>query len=147
MLAEPAASAEEAAQAFEHKVYAEFKYDGVRAQLHKRGAEVRLYSRRLEEITESFPEVVKRARALDHDVILDGEIVPFAEGKPLPFQLLQRRLRRQEGFEEAASRAPVRFSSSRRTARNATPWPSLPGPRSWNSNLNPPTCVSLTMTW
>jgi DNA ligase-1 len=47
--------------------------------------------------------------ALDHDFISDGEIVPFSDGRPLPFQLLQRRLRRMDGFEEAARRAPVRY--------------------------------------
>ncbi|MDG6898127.1 MAG: ATP-dependent DNA ligase [Nitrososphaerota archaeon] len=109
MLAEPVQSPEEAAKAFGRKVYAEYKYDGVRAQLHMREGEVRLYSRRLEEITGSFPEVVHEAKKLGHDLILDGEIVPFKDGRPLPFQLLQRRLRRQEGFEEAASKAPVQY--------------------------------------
>jgi DNA ligase-1 len=42
-------------------------------------------------------------------MLVDGEIVPFRDGKPLAFQLLQRRLRRIEGFEEAQSRVPVRY--------------------------------------
>ncbi|MBI3840667.1 MAG: ATP-dependent DNA ligase [Thaumarchaeota archaeon] len=109
MLAEPMASASEIAEHFEKEVYAEYKYDGVRAQVHRRGGETRVYSRRLEDITTSFPEVVKALSGVKQDFILDGEIVPFAEGRPLPFQLLQRRLRRMEGFAEAAAKAPVNF--------------------------------------
>ena len=109
MLAEPLATAGEVAEKFGKEVYAEYKYDGVRAQIHKRGELVKVYSRRLEEITDSFPEVSGAAMALDHDFISDGEIVPFSDGRPLPFQLLQRRLRRMDGFEEAARRAPVRY--------------------------------------
>ncbi len=107
MLAEPLASAEEVAEHFEGTAYAEYKYDGVRAQVHKLGGEVRVYSRRLEEITSSFPEVADAALQIGADFIMDGEVVPFSAGRPLPFQLLQRRLRRQEDFEEAAKNAPV----------------------------------------
>ena len=107
MLAEPLSSPEEVVERFGKRVYAEYKYDGVRAQVHKKGSEVRVYSRRLEEVTEFFPEVIEIAGRLEHDAILDGEIVPFSGGRPLPFQLLQRRLRRIKDFEEAASQAPV----------------------------------------
>ena len=109
MLAEPMASASEVASHFNKKVYAEYKYDGVRAQVHRRKGEVRVYSRRLEDITASFPEVSEGLSGPGVDFILDGEIVAFSEGRPLPFQLLQRRLRRLEGFEEAARNAPVVF--------------------------------------
>ncbi|HUI85630.1 MAG TPA: ATP-dependent DNA ligase [Nitrososphaerales archaeon] len=109
MLAEPMASSKEVAEHFGKEVYAEYKYDGVRAQVHKLGKEVRIYSRRLEEITSSFPEVVGAAGRLEHDFVMDGEIVPFAEGRPLPFQLLQRRLRRIQNFAEAATVAPVQY--------------------------------------
>ncbi|MFI5404681.1 MAG: ATP-dependent DNA ligase [Candidatus Gagatemarchaeaceae archaeon] len=107
MLAEPMATATEIAEHFGKEVYAEYKYDGVRAQAHKLGKEVRLYSRRLEDVSSSFPEVTQTLAAGEGDFILDGEIVPFADEKPLPFQLLQRRLRRMEDFEEAAKNAPV----------------------------------------
>jgi DNA ligase 1 len=107
MLAEPLATAAEVAEHFGKRAYAEYKYDGVRAQVHRRNGEVRVYSRRLEDITASFPEVQGAFAGRGPDLIIDGEIVPFAEEKPLPFQLLQRRLRRQEDFEEAARNAPV----------------------------------------
>jgi len=107
MLAEPMASAREISEHYQKLVYAECKYDGVRAQVHKSDREVRIYSRRLEEITSSFPEVVAAAMGAKGEFILDGEIVPFKDGHPLPFQLLQRRLRRMEDFEAAAGAAPV----------------------------------------
>lgn len=107
MLAEPMPNARAVAEHFSKRVFAEFKYDGVRAQVHKLGSQVRIYSRRLEEITPSFPEIVEASAHISHDFIMDGEIVPFADGRPLPFQLLQRRLRRIEEFEEAARKAPV----------------------------------------
>ena len=109
MLAEPISTPSEIADHFGKEVYAEYKYDGVRAQLHKSGGKVRIYSRRMEDITESFPEVRTSAAASPFDFILDGEIVPYEDGRPLPFQLLQRRLRRLDGFEEAARKAPVEF--------------------------------------
>ncbi|MDG6990285.1 MAG: ATP-dependent DNA ligase [Nitrososphaerota archaeon] len=107
MLAEPFATAKEIADHFGKKVFAECKYDGIRAQVHKSGSEVRVYSRRLEEVTPNFPEVVGAFEGALGDFVLDGEAVPFAGERPLPFQLLQRRLRRMEDFEEAAKKAPV----------------------------------------
>jgi DNA ligase-1 len=110
MLAEPMQTPEEIASCFEGRALnGEYKYDGVRAQVHKKGGEVRIFSRRLEEITPSFPEVVKAASAAGHDFILDGEIVPFRDGSPLSFQLLQRRLRRIENFEAAMKETPVSY--------------------------------------
>jgi len=109
MLAEPMATPYEVAAHFGKEIYAEYKYDGVRVQAHKRGDEVRLYSRRLEDITASFPEIASSIRRAEGNFILDGEIVPFSGGRPLPFQLLQRRLRRTEGFKDAAKKVPVTY--------------------------------------
>ncbi len=110
MLAEPMASAEEISSYFEgRELFAEYKYDGVRAQVHKLGGEVKIFSRRLEEMTKSFPEVVEAASRVPHDVVLDGEIVAFREGEgPLSFQLIQRRLRRAD-VEESKRIAPIRY--------------------------------------
>jgi DNA ligase-1 len=107
MLAEPVRTPSDIAARFGKEVFAEFKYDGVRAQVHKLESRVRIYSRRLEDISSSFPEVLRASAQIKQDIILDGEIVPFSDGRPLPFQLLQRRLRRTEDFEEAAENAPV----------------------------------------
>jgi DNA ligase-1 len=71
----------------------EYKFDGMRVQAHKRGSEVRLYSRLLNDITETMPDVVQVVRGLDaNELILDGEALGMsAEGTPLLFQETMRR--------------------------------------------------------
>jgi DNA ligase 1 len=95
-------------------LWLEDKYDGIRAQLHRRGDEVGIYSRDLRRLDGEFPELIAAARGLDRDVILDGEIIASAEGKRLTFFDLQKRLGRRDlridqgdlFFGEAV---PVRF--------------------------------------
>lgn len=94
MLATPAESAEEAFAEFEHAVV-EDKYDGVRAQAHISGGKVRIFSRTLDEITDSFPELVPALGAIERDVILDGEILAWHGGQALAFSELQKRLGRK----------------------------------------------------
>jgi DNA ligase-1 len=96
MLAEPMASAGEIMRHFGKRVICEFKYDGVRAQAHRWDGELRIFSRRMEDEAPSFPELVGSLAKNRHSFILDGEIVGFRDGRPLPFALLQRRLRRRE---------------------------------------------------
>ena len=76
MLASPAESAEQALSYFENALV-EDKYDGIRAQAHCSGGEVRIFSRTRDEITESFPELPDALAGLPDDVILDGEIVAW----------------------------------------------------------------------
>ncbi|MDI9632540.1 MAG: ATP-dependent DNA ligase [Methanolinea sp.] len=81
-------------------VAAEFKYDGSRFQFHKQGNTVRMYSRKLEDVTGALPEVVETLRnATAHDVILDGEVIATRDGRPLPFQTVLRRFRRKYDIE------------------------------------------------
>ena len=80
MLASPAESAEEALSYFENALV-EDKYDGIRAQAHCSGGEVRIFSRTRDEITESFPELPDALAGLPEDVILDGEIVAWSTTK------------------------------------------------------------------
>jgi len=88
----------------------EEKYDGIRAQLHRVGERVEIYSRDLRAVTAEFPELVEPARELGGDVILDGEIIASAEGKRLTFFDLQKRLgRRREGDLFLGEAVPVRF--------------------------------------
>ena len=77
MLASPAESAEEALSYFENALV-EDKYDGIRAQAHCSGGEVRIFSRTRDEITESFPELPDALAGLPQDAILDGEIVAWS---------------------------------------------------------------------
>ena len=85
------------------EVAVEFKYDGTRFQFHKEGKTCRIYSRKLEEVTDAIPEVGEALLgATDHDVILDGEVIAIgADGRPLPFQTVLRRFRRKHGIAAA----------------------------------------------
>jgi DNA ligase-1 len=84
-------------------IAAENKYDGSRFQFHKSGDRTAIYSRRLEEMTYSLPDVVEKLKtATDHDVIIDGEVIAMQNGKPMPFQTVLRRIRRKHGVAEAA---------------------------------------------
>jgi DNA ligase-1 len=88
----------------------EFKYDGARIQIHKEGDRVRIWSRRLSEVTGSIPEIAETARRELHgsSFILDGEVVAVGkDGRPFPFQELMRRFRRVHGIESAARDVPL----------------------------------------
>ncbi|MEN6609523.1 MAG: ATP-dependent DNA ligase [Methanoregulaceae archaeon] len=85
------------------QVAAEFKYDGSRFQFHRRGNRMRMYSRRLEEVTDALPDVLKILEAVtSHDVILDGEVIAIRDGRPMPFQTVLRRVRRKHAVTEMA---------------------------------------------
>jgi DNA ligase-1 len=87
------------------RVAAEYKYDGTRIQFHKKGNEVRVYSRKLEEVTKAIPDVVtKLSAATERDVILDGEAVAMKGGRPMPFQFVLRRFRRKYDIEAHAEK-------------------------------------------
>jgi DNA ligase-1 len=109
MLASPAEDAADVLARLGPTVWAEDKYDGIRAQLHRRGAEVRLYSRDLHDISEQFPEIVEAARPLDWDGILDGEILAYSDGRVLPFLTLQGRLGRKEPTADVQAEVPVAY--------------------------------------
>ena len=84
------------------RIVAEYKYDGSRFQFHKKGNWARLYSRRLEDVTRSLPDVIEKLiSATEHDVILDGEVIAMKDGKPMPFQSVLRRFRRRHDIAEA----------------------------------------------
>ncbi|RLI10675.1 DNA ligase [Candidatus Bathyarchaeota archaeon] len=90
----------------------EYKFDGARIQIHRRGDRVRVYSRRLSDVTESLPDIVDLVlrRISSDDVILEGEAVAIGEGgRPLPFQDLMRRFTRVHDVAEMAERIPLRL--------------------------------------
>jgi len=76
-------------------VYIEDKFDGIRAQLHRSEERVEIFSRDLRRITGQFPELVDHARRFDQELIADGEIIAFDEGRQLTFFDLQKRLGRK----------------------------------------------------
>ena len=83
------------------RVAFETKFDGARIQVHKRGDEVRVFSRLMNEVTVAVPEVVAAARALGfRDAILDGEAISLdVSGRPRPFQDTMRRFGRKLAVE------------------------------------------------
>lgn len=74
---------------------AEWKWDGIRAQLIRRGDEPALWSRGEEPIAAQFPEIIAAARGLPDGTVLDGEVLLWRDGRPLPFSALQARLNRK----------------------------------------------------
>jgi DNA ligase 1 len=90
------------------EAWIEDKYDGIRAQLHlgDDGAP-RLFSRDLNDITVSFPEVAASASGLGHRLVIDGELVPYRSGSVLDFASLQTRLGRVNPSAELQSQVPV----------------------------------------
>ncbi len=112
MLASPATDAEEAFQYFEH-AQVEDKYDGIRAQAHCGRGQVRIFSRTLDEVTLSFPELVGGLSELPGEVILDGEIVAWRNnedgGHAMPFSEIQKRLGRKQVSQKLMAEVPVAY--------------------------------------
>ncbi len=88
---------------------AEEKFDGIRAQIHKTGSSVRIFSRTLNEVTQSYPEIANELAALSGDFMLDGEIVARLDGQVLPFRYLQARLQRKTIDSQLLQETPVAF--------------------------------------
>ncbi|MCD6530555.1 ATP-dependent DNA ligase [Candidatus Bathyarchaeota archaeon] len=112
MLAQNAESLSEILEAHGGKTALEFKLDGMRVQIHKLGDEVRIFSRRLTEVTSSFPEVesIVKKGLQARKAVLEGEVIAVGEGgSPLPFQYLMRRFRRIREAESMSRAIPVKL--------------------------------------
>jgi len=109
MLASPAQSVSEALAEL-GRAALEWKLDGGRVQVHKRGDEVRVFTRRLNEVTDALPEVVESVRALaPRELILDGEALAFrADGRPEPFQATMQRFGRKLDVDALRASLPLR---------------------------------------
>lgn len=108
MLAQPEEDPEEIVATLGEGAIADDKYDGIRAQIHCDGREVRIYSRTLDNVTHRFPEIATTAVAKGRSFILDGEIVAFLD-RILPFATLQKRLGRRAVSTKLLADAPVVF--------------------------------------
>ncbi|HEX3236428.1 MAG TPA: ATP-dependent DNA ligase [Gemmatimonadales bacterium] len=86
---------------------AEWKWDGIRAQLVRRTGRTFLWSRGEELLSGRFPEVEQAAALLPDGTVLDGELLPWAEGGPLPFAQLQRRIGRTTLGAKILAEVPV----------------------------------------
>jgi DNA ligase 1 len=96
----------------------EDKYDGIRIQAHVTPGRVSLFSRTLNDVAASYPEVVAALRELPGSFALDGEIVAEREGRVLPFRYLQARLQRKDVSPELMAEVPVRYVAFDALARD-----------------------------
>jgi len=87
----------------------EWKWDGIRAQLIRRGGHTYLWSRGEEMINGSFPDLIKFSEVLPEGTVLDGEILAFTNERPLPFAALQKRLGRKKPGPSLLKDVPVEF--------------------------------------
>jgi DNA ligase-1 len=108
MLASPAETPADLVAAFPNGALVEDKFDGIRAQVHKRDSQVEIYSRTLDRVTE-FPELLDPIRGITGDFILDGEIIGWRNGRAIPFTELQQRLGRKQIDLFTSAQVPVSF--------------------------------------
>ncbi len=87
----------------------EWKWDGIRAQLLRRGGRTYIWSRGEELVTDRFPELLDLASAVPDGTVLDGEILAWRDDQPLPFSALQTRIGRRNVTAKVLREAPVRF--------------------------------------
>jgi|SRR5579884_2328531 DNA ligase-1 len=108
MLANSAEDVEEALDRLEEAAF-EYKVDGARIQVHKGGADVRIFTRQLQDVTERLPEVIEWARALPvREAVLEGEAIALrSDGRPLPFQITMRRLGRIKNVDAVRRAIPL----------------------------------------
>lgn len=90
---------------------AEWKWDGIRGQLIKRNDELFVWSRGEELLTEKFPEYASLKEKLPDGIVLDGEIIPSVDSRPLPFAILQTRIGRKNVTKKQLLEAPMSFFS------------------------------------
>lgn len=113
MLAQKVSNVQEAIEAL-GKCAFEYKYDGARMQVHKKKNEVRIFTRRLDEVTKQFPDIAESVRKniSAEACIIEGEAIATDPntGKPLPFQNLSRRIKRKYDIEKVLKEIPCRLN-------------------------------------
>lgn len=90
----------------------EYKLDGARVQIHRKNDIIKIFSRRLSDVTESLPDIIEivKEKINAKEFIIDGEIIGIGEnGKPLPFQDLMRRFKRIRNIDEIIKEIPVKL--------------------------------------
>jgi len=114
MLAQKITTTSQAESTIGYPLFAEYKYDGFRMQIHKLGDDVHIFTRRLEDVTKQFPEAVQyiRDHILANECIIDSEAVGFdSQTKEYkPFQFISQRIRRKYDIEKLAEELPVEIN-------------------------------------
>ena len=101
---------------------AEWKWDGIRGQLIKRNDQLFVWSRGEELMTDKFPEYTVLKDLLPNGIVLDGEIIPSTNGKPLPFALLQTRIGRKNLTKKQLQETPITFFAYDLLEWNSEDW-------------------------
>jgi DNA ligase-1 len=110
MLMQKVSTVEEATKKIPLPFVVEQKYDGFRVQLHKKGKEVHLYTRNIEDVTAQFPDVVEQvlSSVKADEVVLDGEVLGLAkDGSFVPFQQISQRIKRKHDIASLVKSLPV----------------------------------------
>jgi len=111
MLAQKALGIKEAIEDMGGTAAFEIKFDGMRTQIHKKGPEITVFTRRLDNVSKQFPEIVEYAKTClkADDCIVEGEAVgmDLKTSRPQPFQKLSRRIKRKYDIEELQKQIPV----------------------------------------
>jgi DNA ligase-1 len=90
----------------------EYKYDGARIQIHRKNEKIRVFSRRLTDVTSSLPDIVQivKDRILGLEFLIEGEVIAIGHsGRPVPFQDLMRRFRRVHEVQSMVMEVPLRL--------------------------------------
>ena len=112
MLAQVADNADQALREHGGETAFEYKYDGARVQIHKQGKGVKIFSRRLTDVTASLPEIVDtvKVNVVADETIVEGEVIAVdSQGSPIPFQHLMRRFKRVHGVVDTAEKIPLKL--------------------------------------
>jgi len=113
MLGEKAESIEEIVDQF-GKVAAEYKYDGMRAQIHKKGNDIWVFTRRLEDVSKQFPDLVELCKKglKAKECIVEGEVLGMntKTNQPFPFQQLSQRIQRKYDIEKMSKEIPIQMN-------------------------------------
>ncbi|NHW89420.1 MAG: ATP-dependent DNA ligase [Archaeoglobales archaeon] len=108
MLAQVAESFEEAIRS--GNIAVEWKFDGSRVQIHWGNGILKIYSRKLENVTNALPEIVEEVKKnVKEGVILDGEVIAVKDGRPMPFQHVLRRFRRKHDVLKMVEKIPLQL--------------------------------------
>ena len=133
MLAERLSDPQEILEKMNGRAAAEYKYDGLRIQAHLSNRKVTLFSRRLENITDQFPDLhtLLKQGIADDELILEGEAVPVdpSTGELLPFQLVSQRRGRKYELEKTIQEIPVALFAFDLLYNNGVDYTQLEFPR------------------
>lgn len=113
LLAEKSPSLKDALESFD-RIALEYKYDGARIIIHKKDENIWLYTRRLENVTVQFPDLIEYVRKCvkARECVIEGEMLGFDKetGKPLPFQSLSQRIKRKYDIDRAVKDIPIQVN-------------------------------------